>query len=649
MESGILLNNTYRILKSIGVGGLGEIYLGYHENLQKYVVIKKVKENCTSLTNNRIEVDILKGLRHTYLPQVYDFIEMDDGIFTVMDYISGYDLKYYIDNGYQFSEEQLLVWLKQLCQVLDYLHTRKRKIIHCDIKPGNIMITEEGNVCLIDFNISLDGENNKDLVGLSSFYASPEQIRKAEHKMRYGSGEQVKMDEKTDIYSLGAVFYYLISGHRPETRSGYVYPLKSMEHPYSEALVNIVDKAMEMEPSRRFKSAAKMLEALEHLERWTTEYQKLWKRGLVMDFSAACLSIILAAGMFLGYRGMRNDEFFEAHDTFTQGVNAWVDDCEQSISDENEAADRAEELLAEGIGILNDSDFKRLLKKNPDEKADILFGVSQAYIYLGEYGEAKGYLKDILEMDVERAEVFRDFSIINAKECNIAKAEDMLQKALKEGLKEEEGYLLKAEIALAEKDYEKVWEYAMQASGSSDISIAEQAAYYIMEAGKEQGNNEESISVLGAVAAKKEGIVRVIWLRKQGEACLQLYEKGKRMQLKEAAACFESIYNSGYAQKVDLYNLAAVYTDLGSYEKSKRLLSEMKKNYPNEYKVPMYLSFVIYRMEGEKSSRDYREVEKYYNEALKICKSQGIDPKADFNMVQLGTIIEQLEEQGWID
>lgn len=218
MNNGTILNNTYQIIKSIGSGGVGIIYLGYHLNLQKHVVIKKVKDHCSGLMNNRIEVDILKSLHHTYLPQVYDFLEIDDGIFTVMDYISGHDLMYYLESGYQFPEEQIVLWMKQLCEVLAYLRSRKPPIIHCDIKPGNIMITDEGNICLIDFNISLDGENNKDLVGLSGLYASPEQVKKAEYKMRYGSGDKVKMDQRTDIFSLGAVFYYIMTGIKPNVR-----------------------------------------------------------------------------------------------------------------------------------------------------------------------------------------------------------------------------------------------------------------------------------------------------------------------------------------------------------------------------------------------------------------------------------------------
>lgn len=108
----------------------------YHENLRKQVIVKKVKDHCVDIMDSRIEVDILKNLHHRYLPQVYDFIQVNGGIYTVMDYIPGYDLEYYCNRQMHFSEEQLLFWMQQLLEVLDYLHTRKPPILHCDHQTG---------------------------------------------------------------------------------------------------------------------------------------------------------------------------------------------------------------------------------------------------------------------------------------------------------------------------------------------------------------------------------------------------------------------------------------------------------------------------------------------------------------------------------
>ena len=134
---------------------------------------------------------------------------------------------------------------------MDYLHTRKPRILHSDIKPANIMVTPEGDICLIDFNISLDGSVTQEVQGLSRRYASPEQFRCAMDKM-YGRKSSETLDERMDIYSLGAVFYRMMSGYLPDAQNGVPYALSQIDIPYADGLKRIVDKAMERDVSRRF-------------------------------------------------------------------------------------------------------------------------------------------------------------------------------------------------------------------------------------------------------------------------------------------------------------------------------------------------------------------------------------------------------------
>ena len=129
LQSGDIISGMYQVIREIGTGGMGVIYIGYHLHLQKQIVIKKIKETCVDRVNVRGEADILKQLRHTYLPQVYDFLEVGNDVYTVMDYIPGENLQYYIDHNYTFPEETILLWMRELCEVLDYLHTRKPRIL----------------------------------------------------------------------------------------------------------------------------------------------------------------------------------------------------------------------------------------------------------------------------------------------------------------------------------------------------------------------------------------------------------------------------------------------------------------------------------------------------------------------------------------
>ena len=145
---------TYDVLEQIGEGSGGIVYKAYHRRLQKMVVLKKIIDPDYSADRNRQEVDILKNINHSYLPHVLDFFETPGGVYTVMDFIPGKSFQEYMKEGVRFAKEDLLKWGMQICSALHYLHTQRIPIIHGDIKPSNIMLKPDGDICLIDFNIS---------------------------------------------------------------------------------------------------------------------------------------------------------------------------------------------------------------------------------------------------------------------------------------------------------------------------------------------------------------------------------------------------------------------------------------------------------------------------------------------------------------
>lgn len=174
----MVLGGTYEIIGKIGLGGGGVIFLARHLRLQTDVVVKKIKDDVLGRVESRKESDILKKLKHPYLPRVYDFIETEDGVYTVMDYIKGENLEDAVKRHGKFSQKQVKKWAEQLGEALAYLHSQQPPIIHSDIKPANIMLTKEGDVCLIDFNISLAmGESVESAVGISAGFSPPEQYR----------------------------------------------------------------------------------------------------------------------------------------------------------------------------------------------------------------------------------------------------------------------------------------------------------------------------------------------------------------------------------------------------------------------------------------------------------------------------------------
>ena len=172
-----IIAGTYQILRELGSGGGGTVYLAQHLRLGKQVVLKADKRKLkTPAADLRREVDILKNLHNPYIPQVYDFLAEGDTVYTVMDYIAGESFDKLLKRGVRFTQPQLTQWLIQLLQALAYLHSRPpHGILHGDIKPANIMLTPEGDIRLIDFNIALNlGEEGAVAVGRSFGYASPE-------------------------------------------------------------------------------------------------------------------------------------------------------------------------------------------------------------------------------------------------------------------------------------------------------------------------------------------------------------------------------------------------------------------------------------------------------------------------------------------
>lgn len=178
LKKGTILGNTYKIIGEIGSGGGGIVYKARHLRLQTDVVVKKIKDEVRGKIPIRQEADILKKLKHPNLPRVYDFIATADGVYTVMDFIRGENLDEVVKRHGRFSQKQVKKWAEQLGEALKYLHSQNPPIVHSDIKPANIMLTQDGDVCLIDFNISLAmGGTMESAVGISAGFSPPEQYR----------------------------------------------------------------------------------------------------------------------------------------------------------------------------------------------------------------------------------------------------------------------------------------------------------------------------------------------------------------------------------------------------------------------------------------------------------------------------------------
>lgn len=197
-----IINDTYQVTGYVGSGGGGIVYKARHLRLETDVVIKQIRDEVKDKIYLRQEADILKNLKHPYLPRVYDFLMTEDGVYTVMDYVPGKPLDKLLEEKGKIPQATALRWVNQLAEALAYLHGLNPPVIHSDIKPANIIITPEGNATLIDFNVSICIDDaDKFSVGISAGYAPPEQYRDLMTYQRITNVTNTKNTKVEEVFS----------------------------------------------------------------------------------------------------------------------------------------------------------------------------------------------------------------------------------------------------------------------------------------------------------------------------------------------------------------------------------------------------------------------------------------------------------------
>jgi serine/threonine protein kinase len=262
LDRGALLHKRYRIVEILGQGGMGSVYRAVDENLGMDVAVKENLFTSQEYARQfRLEAVILANLRHPNLPRVTDhFVIGDQGQYLIMDYIEGEDLRQRMERNGYISEEEAILIGAAMCDALQYLHTRKPSIIHRDVKPGNVRITPDGHIYLVDFGLAKLVKGSQATTtgarAMTPGYSPPEQ---------YGTA---RTDARTDIYSLGATLYAALTGIIPEDGLARAMdnveltPLRRRNPKISRKLANAIEKAMAVHPEERFQSADEFKQAL---------------------------------------------------------------------------------------------------------------------------------------------------------------------------------------------------------------------------------------------------------------------------------------------------------------------------------------------------------------------------------------------------
>lgn len=259
----------YKILSQIGKGGMGAVFKAEHPTLKHTVIIKQLTtaDSDDVIERFRREARIMMDFRNERIVQVFDHFKEGNAFFIVMEYVDGINLEDLISENRYLPDRAAAVIVNEICKALKYAHDHQ--IIHRDIKPANILISKDGLVKLVDFGVSasldadsLDGLTKAGMTIGTPSYLAPEQIANAGNR-----------DKRTDIYSLGVVFYEMLVGKKPfqggftpeniaAIEKGRYIPPRKINPKISPRLQRVVKKAMHHKVNKRFQDLSQIQKKL---------------------------------------------------------------------------------------------------------------------------------------------------------------------------------------------------------------------------------------------------------------------------------------------------------------------------------------------------------------------------------------------------
>lgn len=407
LKVGDLIDGKYKILNEIGRGGMSTVYLAINEKANKPWAVKEVRKN--GISNRElvkqslmVEINLLKKLKHKGLPSIVDIIDQQDNYLIVMDYIEGITLENIMQEEGVQPQEKVVDWAIQLCDVLQYLHTRKPAIIYRDMKPSNIMLRSDGSVVLIDFGTAREFKERhvEDTTCLGTQgYAAPEQF-----------GGMGQTDERTDIYSLGATMYRLVTGHNPSEPPYEMYPITHWNPRLSTGLEGIIAKCTSKDPKSRYQSVQEVRYALEHYQDLDLDSIRRYRRNLRILLAAGGMTVMLFGASGVSYAvadHMQKDEYaynLEAgrrspnkQDSIAFYQKAIQTDCAGeeaydqllTLFTQDGVLDEQEEKVLLQLSISVDKYLERYKMQNPDGYAGLCYRIGSSYWYYYEHEEKR--------------------------------------------------------------------------------------------------------------------------------------------------------------------------------------------------------------------------------------------------------------------
>ncbi|MFL5701064.1 MAG: protein kinase domain-containing protein [Ktedonobacteraceae bacterium] len=288
---GTVLDGKFKIVQVLGEGGMGTVYKvelvgrpGYYRAVKELLINLNTgaEERRSAIERFDKEIDLLFSLKHPHIPSFLLSFQERGNYYFVMEFVPGQSLDKMLEkNKGPLNEEDVIKWMMQVCEALSYIHSFNPPIILRDLKPGNVMVTPNGDVQLIDFGIARRFDPNKrtntENLGTIS-YASPEHLGSltspGQRRSPQNPGKLVQTDARSDIYSLGATMFHLLTNYEPDPIQTPATGSIRAKNPRLRTVrvgntvvcpvEQVIIKAMQQNPDQRFQNAEAMRTALQH-------------------------------------------------------------------------------------------------------------------------------------------------------------------------------------------------------------------------------------------------------------------------------------------------------------------------------------------------------------------------------------------------
>lgn len=404
LNKGEILGNRYEIQELIKAGGMGCIYKIWDQRLQKDWALKVLNLNQYNPKDQQEmfllferEAKILSNFRHKGIPIIVDFFPEKNIYCFVMDFIFGQNLDEIIKQR-KLDIKEVLKWGIELCEILEFLHQQTLAVLYRDMKPSNIMLTNDGTIVLVDFGVAgwlrvKTGQQTHTIAIMGSAgFAPPEQYLG-------------KSDERSDIYGLGATLHFLLSGVDPSENPFIFSSLCKIRSEVSKELDEIIIKAIESTPERRFSTVTKFKQALQNVlipslnaatkTQSSVQLPVIYKRDARVNKS---LIYIRKIGFCLHKTG----SVISSTDR-VESFNRLINYYKVGLLDEaiNETLEIVQKLQ------------KSILDKDIESIADFLFLLSQMYEQKGQYAKAIELLKETIQFRSNHQDAYNDLVRLN--------------------------------------------------------------------------------------------------------------------------------------------------------------------------------------------------------------------------------------------